>query len=446
MAKQKVQFKCSQCGAVSPKWQGQCAQCGEWNCLEEYTIPQTVQGRTATGKPALFKKLTQAGEPKRYVSGIDEFDRVVGGGLMEGSIVLVSGDPGIGKSTLALQLIHAYSQKGISSVYFSGEESIHQLASRAQRLGISGDGFKVSQDTSLSRMLAALREEKPKVAVIDSIQTCSSENLTSLPGSMGQIRECATELMTCGKQENIIIIFIGHITKSGVIAGPKLLEHMVDTVLYMEGDRQHYFRILRSVKNRFGSTHEVGIFEMKTQGMIPVSDPGNVFLSERKVNTPGSVVTCGLEGNRPIMIEVQALVAKAAYGTPQRHASGFDARRLQLLLAVMERRMYVPVGQYDVFINVVGGLVFKEPAMDLPVIAAIYSSFKDEAIPENMAIFGEVGLTGETRTISRIENRVSESLRMGFSQILIPKVSQKHLDKKTKIIPVSDILEMGKRL
>jgi DNA repair protein RadA/Sms len=279
--------------------------------------------------------------------------------------------------------------------------------------------------------MAGLESERPQVAIIDSIQTVYSPNLDSLPGSPNQVRECASELMTIGKKNNITIVLIGHITKSGMIAGPKLLEHIVDTVLYLEGDKQNYFRILRSVKNRFGATHEIGIFEMKQDGLQGITNPGAIFLSERKPGSSGSVVTCGMEGTRPLLVEIQALAAKAAYGTPQRHASGIDHKRLQLLLAVMERRMNIPVSQYDIFVNVVGGLTFKEPAMDLPVIAAIYSSIKNIPLPENACVIGEVGLTGETRSVQRIEQRVSEANRMGFDRLILPASAKKKVDDKT---------------
>jgi DNA repair protein RadA/Sms len=292
-------------------------------------------------------------------------------------------------------------------------------------------------------MLAGLESEKPQVAIIDSIQTAYSPNLDSLPGSPNQVRECASELMTFGKKNNITIILIGHITKSGVIAGPKLLEHIVDTVLYLEGDKQHYFRILRSVKNRFGATHEIGIFEMKQNGLKGIINPGDIFLSERKAGASGSVVTSGMEGSRPLLVEIQALAAKAAYGTPQRHASGIDQKRLQLLLAVMERRMDIPVSQYDIFVNVVGGLSIKEPAMDLPVIAAIYSSIKSIPLPDNACVIGEVGLTGETRSVMRIEQRVSEALRMGFDRLILPASAKKKIGDKTDSFKyINDIAEL----
>jgi len=444
MAKHKDQFKCSACDGLTAKWQGQCPHCGEWNTLEAYEEVITSSKRVkAAGSPPPFYSLSNPSEPSRYASGIEEFDRVVGGGLMEGSIVLLGGDPGVGKSTLALQLCKEYVEKNIKVCYFSGEESVGQLALRAKRLGLQNDDLKISNEVELSKMLAGLESEKPQVAIIDSIQTAYSPNLDSLPGSPNQVRECASELMTLGKKKNITIILIGHITKSGVIAGPKLLEHIVDTVLYLEGDKQHYFRILRSVKNRFGATHEIGIFEMKQNGLKGIINPGDIFLSERKAGASGSVVTCGMEGSRPLLVEIQALAAKAAYGTPQRHASGIDQKRLQLLLAVMERRMDIPVSQYDIFVNVVGGLSIKEPAMDLPVIAAIYSSIKSIPLPENACVIGEVGLTGETRSVMRIEQRVSEALRMGFDRLILPTSAKKKIGDKTDSFKyINDIAEL----
>jgi DNA repair protein RadA/Sms len=444
MAKHKEQFKCSQCDGLTAKWQGQCPHCGEWNTLEPYEEPQSTSKRVKAGAPPPFYSLNNPSEPSRYASDIEEFDRVVGGGLMEGSIVLLGGDPGVGKSTLALQLSKAYVDKKIKVCYFSGEESVGQLALRAKRLGLNNDVLKISNEVELSRVIAGLEHEKPRVAIVDSIQTAYSPNLDSLPGSINQVRECASELMSVGKKNNITIILIGHITKSGVIAGPKLLEHIVDTVLYLEGDKQHYFRILRSVKNRFGATHEIGIFEMKPEGLTGIENPGDIFLSERKKGASGSVVTCGMEGSRPLLVEIQALAARAAYGTPQRHASGIDQKRLQLLLAVIERKMNIPVSQYDIFVNVVGGLTLKEPAMDLPVIAAIYSSIKDIPIPDNTVIIGEVGLTGETRSVQRIEQRVKEAMRMGFDGLILPdSVKKKIVDKTDSIKFIKDIIELS---
>ena len=310
MPKHKNQFKCSSCDGLTAKWAGQCPHCGEWNTLEAYDAPQTSSKRVkAAGSPPPFYSLSNPKEPARFSSKLDEFDRVVGGGLMEGSIVLLGGDPGVGKSTLALQLCKAYLDSKIKMCYFSGEESVGQLALRAKRLGFANDDLQISNDVELSKIIAGLESEKPQVAIIDSIQTVYSPNLDSLPGSPNQVRECASELMTLGKKNNITIILIGHITKSGSIAGPKLLEHIVDTVLYLEGDKQNYFRILRSVKNRFGATHEIGIFEMKQDGLQGIVNPGAIFLSERKPGSTGSVVTCGMEGTRPLLVEIQALAA-----------------------------------------------------------------------------------------------------------------------------------------
>jgi DNA repair protein RadA/Sms len=441
MAKHKNQFKCTACDGLSAKWQGQCPHCGEWNTLEAHEeVVRSAKRVKAAGSPPPFYSLSNPDEPSRYASGIEEFDRVVGGGLMEGSIVLLGGDPGVGKSTLALQLCKEYVEKNIKVCYFSGEESVGQLALRAKRLGLENNDLKISNEVELSKVLAGLESEKPKVAIIDSIQTSYSPNLDSLPGSPNQVRECASELMTLGKKNNVTIILIGHITKSGVIAGPKLLEHIVDTVLYLEGDKQHYFRILRSVKNRFGATHEIGIFEMKPEGLVGIANPGDMFLSERKKGATGSVVTCGMEGSRPLLVEIQALAARAAYGTPQRHASGIDQKRLQLLLAIIERQLDIPVSQYDIFVNVVGGMTLKEPAIDLPVIAAIYSSVKNIPFPGNTAVIGEVGLTGETRSVMRVEQRVKEAARMGFNKIILPASAKKKIsDVKAEYIFVRDI-------
>ncbi len=443
MAKHKEQYKCTVCDGVTAKWQGQCPHCEGWNTLEVYEPVEVSFKRVKPGSPPPFYSLSNPEQPSRYTSGIGEFDRVVGGGLMEGSIVLLGGDPGVGKSTLALQLCKEYVEKKIKVCYFSGEESVGQLALRAKRIGLQNNELKISNEIELSRILAGLESEKPQIAVIDSIQTSYSPNSDSLPGSVNQVRECASELMACGKKENITIILIGHITKGGIIAGPKLLEHIVDTVLYLEGDKQHYFRILRSVKNRFGATHEIGIFEMKQEGLIGITNPGDMFLSERKKGAKGSVVTCGMEGSRPLLVEIQALAAQAAYGTPQRHASGLDPKRLQLLLAIIEKQLDISVSQYDIFVNVVGGLTLKEPAMDLPVIAAIYSSVKNIPLSDNTVIIGEVGLTGETRSVLRIEQRVKEALRMGFDHLILPASAKKKIDdKKDTFKYIKDIAEL----
>ncbi|HAE86625.1 TPA: DNA repair protein RadA [Candidatus Marinimicrobia bacterium] len=428
--KTKIIYICSNCGAEFPKWMGQCPQCGEWNTLEEkISAPESMlQKRTSKAGKSTFHLINTGEDARRFATGIPELDRVLGGGFLEGSIVLLGGDPGIGKSTLALQLLNELVKKHrFQAVYFSGEESIRQLALRARRLNIDNDRFMLSNDVELNAILNGLAEQKPRFVIFDSIQTLYTRDAEALPGSITQIRECASSLMSFGKQFNITIILIGHITKSGGIAGPKMLEHLVDTVLYMEGDQNNFFRILRSVKNRFGSTNEVGIFEMKSSGLESVGNPSDIFLSERRDGASGSVVACGLESTRPLLVEVQALTAKATFGTPQRNANGIDNRRLSMLLAVAERQLGLPAGMHDVFVNVVGGLKFPEPAMDLPVLIAIVSSLKNVTVPYKAVFMGEVGLTGEIRSVSHVARRVTEAERMGFEEIYLPRASQKAL-------------------
>jgi DNA repair protein RadA/Sms len=428
--KTKILYVCSNCNAEYPKWMGQCSRCGEWNTLEE-SIPapeSVIKKRTSGAGKSVFHKITYGEDARRYNTGIPELDRVLGGGFLEGSIILLGGDPGIGKSTLALQFLNELVKKHrVPAVYFSGEESIRQLALRAKRLNIADEQFMLSNDVELNAVLNGLAELKPRFVIIDSIQTIFTRDAEALPGSITQIRECSTALMSFGKQFNMTIILIGHITKTGGIAGPKMLEHLVDTVLYMEGDRNNFFRILRSVKNRFGSTNEVGIFEMKTEGLESVGNPSDIFLGERREGAAGSVVACGLESTRPLLVEVQALTAKAAFGMPQRNANGIDNRRLSMLLAVAERQLNLTTSMYDVFVNVVGGLKFPEPAMDLPVLIAMISSLRNQKAPQKAVFTGEVGLTGEIRSVSHILRRVTEAERMGFEEMYLPLASQKAL-------------------
>jgi len=353
---------------------------------------------------------------------------VSGGGFLAGSVNLLGGDPGIGKSTLALQLLASVvTAHSIKALYFSGEESRDQIALRARRLRVPDSSFQVSNDMELQQVLHAMDSEKPDILVIDSIQTLYSLNSDSLPGSVSQVRECASELMNKAKEKDISLIIIGHITKEGAIAGPKMLEHLVDSVFYLEGDQNHFFRVLRSVKNRFGSTNEIGIFEMQADGLQSVANPGDIFLSERRAQIPGSVVGVGMEATRPLLLEIQALAAKAAYGAPQRNSTGTDPRRLSMLLAVMEKKLKLPLYQNDIFINVVGGLKFFEPAMDLAVAAAILSSYHDRPFPEDFVFFGELGLTGELRSVSLALKRLEEAVRMGFRRVVLPVGAKKAL-------------------
>ena len=428
VGKQKITFKCSHCGAMHPKWQGQCSQCGEWHGLQE-EIQQSGSTRHKTiDRPFKLEDLTQRNSPRRYITKIKEFDRVSGGGILAGSVSLLGGDPGIGKSTLALQIIsQSVKIEKLKAFYFSGEESLDQIGLRAQRLMIPDALFQLSNDMELQQVQSVMEKEKPDLLIIDSIQTIYSLNSDSLPGSISQVRECASELMKSAKKNNTALIIIGHITKEGNIAGPKMLEHLVDSVFYLEGDQNNYFRILRSVKNRFGATNEIGIFEMAADGLHSVGNPGDIFLAERKSGVSGSIVAVGLEATRPLLIEIQALAVKAAYGAPQRNTTGVDHRRLSMLLAVMEKKMKIPLSQFDIFVNVIGGLKFYEPAMDLPILAAVLSSVNDLALPDNTVLFGEVGLTGELRSASLTLKRVEEAIRMGFEHIILPSTSKKAL-------------------
>lgn len=423
--KRSIVYACTECGAQFPKWQGRCTECGRWNTLvEEVYRGRDVKQRSRTAKPPVkVGKITEA--PVTRISGeMTEFDRVVGGGMVPGGIVLLGGHPGIGKSTLVLQLLGNISRAGRSVCYFSGEESEQQIGMRAARLHLNSDDLYISNENQVEDILSILNDMRPAVAVVDSIQTAFTDQVDSLPGNVSQVRECAAMLQQFGKEQDCTMILIGHITKEGRIAGPKMLEHLVDTVLYLEGDSHHYYRILRCVKNRFGATNEVGIFEMTESGMTPVGNPSDMFLQERSLGTPGSAVVPSLEGTRPLLVEIQALVSRANYGTPQRNATGIDTRRLALLLAVLDRRIGLEMGMQDVFVNLVGGLQVDEPAIDLGIITAVASSFRDAPIDSSTVIVGEVGLGGEVRSVGHLGARIQEADRMGFTRIIVPAHNQ----------------------
>lgn len=420
--KRKTVFACTECGAQFPKWMGRCTECGNWNTLveETYSVPAGKSKSRRAKTPVNISKISSS-PAKRISTDIEEFDRVVGGGLMPGGVMLLGGNPGIGKSTIILQILGKIAEKATGAVcYFSGEESEHQIGERANRLDIRSNDLLISNENQVENILSILNDTKPKIAVVDSIQTAFTDEVDSLPGGVTQVRESASLLQQFAKEHDCVLVLIGHITKEGRIAGPKMLEHLVDTVLYLEGDNHHYYRILRSVKNRFGATNEVGIFEMKEQGMIPVGNPSNMFLQERNAHIPGSVVVPSMEGTRPFLVELQALVSNANYGTPQKNATGIDIKRLSMLLAVLERRLGVLVGTQDVFVNLVGGLQVDEPAIDLGIITAVASSFRDVPVPSKTVIVGEVGLGGEVRSVSHINTRVQEIQRMGFERAIIP--------------------------
>lgn len=444
MAKAKTRFVCQSCGYQAPKWLGRCPGCQDWNTLvEERVVEEKAPERDLLGleRDAVPTPITEivAEERGRLEIGIGEFDRVLGGGIVYGSMVLVGGDPGIGKSTLLLQAMGRLASKGRKVLYVSGEESLQQTKMRADRLGVSSDHLLVVSETSSEKILQDIQAVKPSVAVVDSIQTIYSSELPSSPGSIGQVREASSQLLYLAKSLSIPIFLVGHVTKEGFIAGPKVLEHMVDTVLYFEGESNHAFRILRAVKNRFGSTHEIGVFEMKDSGLAEVSSPSEYFLSERTRSATGSVVVPSIEGSRPILIELQALVVSTNFGMPRRTTQGIDPNRVSLLVAVMDRRLEIHLFGHDIFLNIAGGMKVEEPGTDLGVIASIASSFRDRVIDPEMVVFGEVGLGGEVRGISQAEGRAKEAGRLGFKRCLFPKQNQE------KIKPIKGIELIGVR-
>lgn len=411
---------------------GKCPECAGWDTfVEESLTPRRISaalaGRTAAPAEPVSIDAVESEDEDRFTTGIKEFDRVLGGGLVPGSLVLIGGDPGIGKSTLMLQALYSLAFKGLQVLYVSGEESVQQIKIRSKRLATITSNLLVVSEIELESILSMVASIQPRVLVIDSIQTMFSGDITSAPGSVSQVRESSMRLMLMAKKTGIPTFLIGHVTKEGAIAGPRLLEHMVDTVLYFEGDRNHVFRILRAVKNRFGSTNEIGVFEMKAKGLTEVSSPSAVFLSERSANEPGSVVTASMEGTRPILIELQALASRTNLATPRRTVLGLDYNRVSLLVAVMEKKLGMHLYGYDIFMNVAGGVKVTEPAVDLGIIAAVASSFLDKSIPAETLVLGEVGLTGEVRAINHIETRLSEARKMGFTTCYAPEINLKRL-------------------
>jgi DNA repair protein RadA/Sms len=435
MAKTKTHFTCQSCGYVAAKWLGRCTECGTWGSLvEEVELSQASQTRPAWGasggasKPMLLSEVESAAEARRP-TGLAEFDRVLGGGVVQGSLVLIGGDPGIGKSTLLLMAVDRLSADR-AALYVSGEESLKQTRLRAERLGVKSQQLHVFAETDLEKVLQATEKLAPGSLVVDSIQTMFLPELGSAPGSVSQVRECAGRLMAWAKKTGVPTFIVGHVTKDGSIAGPRVLEHMVDTVLYFEGERGHPFRVLRAHKNRFGSTNEIGVFEMKGAGLVEVPDPSAMFLSERPKGASGSVVTSTLNGTRPILVEVQALVAPTGYGTARRTAIGVDSARVALLAAVLEKKEDVQLLGCDIFVNVAGGLSLTEPASDLAVCAALCSSLRNVAIDPQTLILGEVGLAGEVRAVAQIEPRLAEAAKMGFKRVVLPQGSARRLEEK----------------
>ena len=425
MAKQKTVFYCTACGNESPKWAGRCAACGAWNTMQEHIEKPVAPGRAKSapvGMSRIPKKLSQvdSGDEIRFLTGMGELDRVLGGGAVEGSLVLVGGAPGIGKSTLLLQIC-ANICRGRRVLYVSGEESERQLKLRAERLGVSSEELFILSETRMSEVLAAVESVKPDILIADSIQTLYNETNESSPGSVSQVKDCTMSLMTVSKQEGLTVFVVGHINKDGAIAGPKVLEHMVDCVLLFEGDQHSSYRLLRAAKNRFGSTNEIGVFEMIDSGLIEVPNPSKMLLQGRPENAPGSCVACVMEGSRPVLAEIQALVTKTSFNVPRRAADGFDFNRAVLMMAVAEKRGGLNLSTFDAYINVVGGLRLDEPAADLPLILAVASVYRDRPIPATLAAIGEVGLTGEIRAVSHLSQRLQEVSRLGFKQCVIPR-------------------------
>ena len=445
----KTSFHCQACGHQAPRWLGRCPDCGAWNTLKEERIPIAAKGR-----PALFKTSASDATPicdievvgeSRRVTGIGEFDRVLGGGVIPGSLILIGGDPGIGKTTLLLQALPRLGLPDEQLLYISGEESPRQIKMRGERLGVAHRNLLILAETSLEQMLKAIQEIQPAAVVVDSIQTVYTEQLTSAPGSISQVQEVAGQLMWFAKRSNTPVFIIGHVTKEGAIAGPRLLEHIVDTVLYFEGDKGHSFRILRAVKNRFGSTNEIGVFEMKETGLEEVGNPSELFLAERPQQTNGSVVVSSLEGSRPILVELQALVSPTSYPMPKRMANGVELNRVSLLIAVMEKRLGLHLSGQDVYVNVVGGIQIDEPAIDLGLVAAMTSSLRESPIDHSTMVVGEVGLGGEVRAISQADLRIREAAKMGFRRCLLPERNLTKLDP-VEGIELIGIREVGEAL
>jgi DNA repair protein RadA/Sms len=449
MPKEKTHFLCQSCGYISPRWMGKCPECNAWNSFteEKLQISPKRKSKAVAGTPVAVTKIEE-GKEQRIRVGIGELRRVLGGGIVYGSAILIGGEPGIGKSTLLMQALDDICRGGYKSLYVSGEESARQIKLRADRLAVASENLGILTETDMGTIIATIREYKPQVVVIDSIQTTQTPNSLSPPGSVGQIRECAYELIDFAKKEGVALFLVGHVTKEGVIAGPKVLEHMVDTVLYFEGDKDHLYRIVRAVKNRFGPSGEVGIFEMTESGLQEVKDPSRIFLSERERTTSGSVTTCAVEGTRPLLLEIQALVTNTSYGIPQRVSTGIDTRRVALLLAILEKREGLGVKNFDVFVNVAGGVKIVEPASDLAVAIAVASNLWDKPFDAKSIAVGEVGLGGEVRSVSRIEERIKEAEKLGFEEIVLPKSNLTGREKKFKIrlTPVSSLSEALERL
>ncbi|MDZ4745304.1 MAG: DNA repair protein RadA [bacterium] len=422
--KLRTLYRCSACATTTPRWMGKCPSCGTWDSLIEEVEergPQTKSRSASTnGKKGAVtaQRISDVdrSEQPRIHTGIGELDRVAGGGITQGSVILVGGDPGMGKSTLMLQVCAAVDE----ALYITGEESLHQIKQRADRLGIRTEGISVASETSIERIAALIDSMRPSIVVVDSVQTMTTDLLESSAGSVAQVRECTALLTKVAKSKGIPVILIGHVTKDGFLAGPKVLEHMVDTVLQFEGDGMYSYRVLRALKNRYGSTNEIGVFDMTARGLVEVTNPSEVLLSNRSMNQPGTAIVAVMEGTRPLLVEVQALVSSTGYAVPQRVSTGFDSKRLQMILAVLEKKAGIVLRQSDVFVNIAGGITIQDPALDLGVAVALVSSAKEAAVPPDHAFVGEIGLTGEVRHVAYAELRVQEALRLGLKRVFIP--------------------------
>ncbi len=448
MAKGKTTvFFCQNCGHESTKWLGQCPGCKEWNTFVEEVVDKKSIGKVGKerGNEPQLLPLSQIEmtQDKRISTEMKELDRVLGGGIVQGSLVLVGGDPGIGKSTLLLQVCRNLSQKEIKVLYISGEESLQQIKIRAERIGTFTDSLKLLCETNLDIIRSVIDKEKPQIVVIDSIQTMYNEEVASAPGSVSQVRESTAVLMQIAKGMGISVFIVGHVTKEGVVAGPRVLEHIVDTVLYFEGDRHAAYRVLRGVKNRFGSTNEIGVFEMRSEGLAEVENPSEYMLSGKPEGASGSVVACSMEGTRPILIEIQALVCHSNFGMPRRTAAGTDFNRVNLLMAVLEKRLGLQLGNCDAYVNIAGGIRMNEPAIDLGIVLAIISSYKEKPIDEKTICFGEVGLSGEVRAVSMAEQRVLEAKKLGFETCILPKVCVEAIQDSKKEIKGIRLVGVG---
>lgn len=444
-AKKKTVFFCQSCGYESSKWMGQCPGCKAWNSFVEEIVSAKAVKTAQKGKmaePVALKEISIQ-EENRICTGIKEFDRVLGGGIVQASMILVGGDPGIGKSTILLQVCQKLSAQGKNVLYISGEESLRQIKMRAERIGAFTDSLKLLCETNLEEIRSVIEQKKPDVVVIDSIQTMYNEEVSSAPGSVSQVRESTGVLLQIAKGLGVSVFIVGHVTKDGSVAGPRVLEHMVDTVLYFEGDRHASYRILRGVKNRFGSTNEIGVFEMREEGLVEVQNPSEYMLNGRPADASGSVVACSIEGTRPILMEIQALICKTNFGMPRRTAAGCDFNRVNLLMAVLEKRAGLSLSSCDAYVNIAGGIKMNEPAIDLGIVLAIISSYRDVAVSDKVVAFGEIGLSGEVRAVSMAEQRVQECLKLGFEKVILPKACMTNLKKYKgiELCPVENVRE-----